>query len=100
MSVLSTMNRLTNGDLSNLLSIPFRITVRTGTVTVQAKTRDFHSCASEAAPLLPSILLSTQPALPLLFHLELFSLHAGIHLALHRLSRHQHDHGEPRVVQA
>ena len=26
--------------------------------------------------------------------------HAGIHLALHRLSRRQHDSGEPHVAQA
>ena len=55
--------------------------LRTGTITVQGKTQDFYTCALETIPLLPSLLVSIQPALPLLFHRELLSLHAGIHLA-------------------
>ena len=54
---------------------------RTGTVAAQGKTQGSHTCALEATPLLPSLLVSIRPALPLLFHRELFSLHAGIHLA-------------------
>ena len=104
MSVLLSMNRLSNGAiycqfhfllLYNGIQHAIRrhITfvsciffhdwgnLRTGTITVQGKTQDFYTCALETIPLLPSLLVSIQPALPLLFHRELLSLHAGIHLA-------------------
>ena len=104
MSVLLSMNRLSNGAiycqfhfvlLYNGIQHVIRrhITfvsciffhdwgnLRTGTITVQGKTQDFHTCALETTPLLSSLLVSIQPALPLLFHREVLSLHAGIHLA-------------------